>query len=259
MTMTSPNPFEISRQSRRRSPLLGPALLVVAGVLVLAAILRWRDTAASLFWNIGTPIVDSRNLYQHTSVADLQAALASSTAALADRNALSNENTELKRLLGRQIQGVQVISAVLMRPPGIPYDTLMIDAGKKDGIRVGELVFGGGKSAIGEISEVYDTASRVLLFSAPGRTFDAQVMPAATPGAVLPLSLAGQGAGSIVGQVPAGSTVVVGDSVLIPGLGSAFVGSVTHIDAPTGSSFETLLIQLPVNIFSLQFVEIQTH
>jgi hypothetical protein len=51
----------------------------------------------------------------------------------------------------------------------------------------------------------------------------------------------------------------VGDSVLIPGLGSAFVGSVTHIDAPTGSSFETLLIQLPVNIFSLQFVEIQTH
>jgi len=189
----------------------------------------------------------------------LQAALASTSAALADRNQLSIENTELKSLLGRQISGVQIVAAVILRPPGTPYDTLMIDAGKKEGVTPGELVYGGGKSAIGEISEVYDNSSRVSLFSAPGRTFDAQVAPAATPGAVLPLSLAGQGGGSMIGQVPAGSNVVVGDPVIIPGIGSAFVGEVSHIEAPTGSSFITLLVQLPANIFALQFVEVQSH
>jgi hypothetical protein len=48
----------------------------------------------------------------------------------------------------------------------------------------------------------------------------------------------------------------VGDSVVIPGLGNFFLGSVTHIETPAGSSFETLYIQLPVDIFSLQYVEV---
>ncbi len=141
-------------------------------------------------------------------------------------------------------------------PPASPYDTLLIDAGSKDGVVKGQVVFAGGTAAIGEVSDVYTTTARVSLFSAPGRTYDAQVAPTATPGVVLPVSLQGQGAGSFTGEVPTGSEIVVGDSVVVPGLGNFFLGAVTHIELPQGSSFETLHVQLSVNIFTLQYVEI---
>ena len=75
----------------------------------------------------------------------------------------------------------------------------------------------------------------------------------------MPVSLIGEGAGSFSGQIPAGGSVAVGDPVVVPGIGSDFMGSISHIDAPSGSSFETLYVQMPVDIFTLQYVEVQTH
>lgn len=200
-----------------------------------------------------------RTNFASSEVQQLKATLASTTAALADRDLLYSQNSELKKMLGRPQTSTRVLGVVLLRPPGLPYDTLIIDSGTNSGIVVGDLVFAGGSVAIGEISDAYTTTSRVSLFSAPGRTYEAQVAPKATAGSVMPLTLAGQGAGSLSGEVPAGSAVSVGDPVVIPGLGTAFMGTVSHIDAPSGSSFETVFIQMPVSIFSLQYVQVQTH
>ena len=218
-----------------------------------------RKQLASVLWQVGAPVVGLRNAIEKTQVSELEAELASTTAALADRDALYQQNAELKKMLGRPQTSARVLGAVLLRPPGLPYDTLVIDVGTGNGIVVGDLVFAGGTAAIGEISDAYTTTSRVSLFSAPGRTYDAQVAPQAAPGTVVPLTLAGQGAGSISGEVPAGSAVAVGDPVVIPGLNNTFMGSIVHIDAPSGSSFETVFVQMPVNIFSLQYVQVQTH
>ena len=183
----------------------------------------------------------------------MRAELASTTAALADRNALYAENTELKQLLGRSASNHSVLGAVLQKPPGIPYDTLIIDIGKQDNITPGDLVFAGGTSVVGTVSEVYDTTSRVTLLSSPGETYDALLNGS------VPVSLAGQGAGSMSGEVPADTPVKVGDSIVLPGIGSTFVGSVSHVSQEVGSSFITLYVQLPVNLFSLHYIEVQTN
>jgi len=208
---------------------------------------------SNFFWNAASPVVAFRNSLNTNEAATLRAELASTTAALADRNALYAENINLKQLLGRTVSNHTVLSAVLQKPPGIPYDTLLIDIGAQDHVASGDLVFAGGTLVIGTVSEVYDTTSRVTLLSAPGEKYDALLNSS------VPVSLAGQGAGSMSGEVPAGTPVKIGDSIVLPGIGSSFVGSVSHVREEAGSSFITLYVQLPVNLFSLHYVEVQTN
>ena len=220
-------------------------------IIVLAVLLRNR--MSNYFWNVASPVMAFRNSLEEDEAATLRDELASTTAALADRNALYAENTNLKQLLGRSVSNHTVLAAVLQKPPGIPYDTLMIDIGARDNVASGDLVFAGGTLVIGTVSEVYNTTSRVTLLSAPGEKYDALLNSS------VPVSLVGQGAGSMSGEVPAGTPVKVGDSIALPGIGSAFVGEVSHVDVEAGSSFITLYMQLPVNLFSLHYVEVQTN
>ena len=257
--MTSPNPFDKYQKSRRRAKWFGPVSLFVAVLVLCIVVLLWQKQLASIVWQLATPVVKVRNTFASSEVSNLQAELASTTAALADRDALYSQNIELKKMLGRPQTSTQVLAAVLLRPPGLPYDTLMVDTGTDSGVVVGDLVFAAGTVAIGEVTDVYAHTSRVSLFSAPGRTYEAQITPKAMLGSTLPVSLQGQGSGSFAGQVPAGSVAAVGDEVTIPSLNNEVLGGITHIEAPSGSSFETLYVQLPVNIFSLQYVQIQTH
>lgn len=257
--MISPNPYERSQRSRRRSSLLLPALFILLVVLVCGAVIVWQNRLAGFFWHVSAPVMSLRNNLESSDASVLRAELASTTAALADRDALYQQNIALKAMLDRPQTSKRLLGAVLQRPPGLPYDTLVLDVGTRNGVVEGDLVFAGGTLAIGEVSSVYGDTSRVSLFSAPGRTYDAQVAPKAAIGTVIPLSLTGQGAGSLSGEVPAGSVAAVGDPVVIPGLGNELLGSITHIQVSAGSSFETLYVQLPVNVFSLQYVQVQTH
>ncbi len=258
-TMISRDPFLSLQKSRRRSSWLGPVSVLVALALLCVAVVLFQKQLSSVFWQIGAPLTRARNALAGSEAAALQAQLASTSAALADRDALYAQNMELKKMLGRPQTSSRVLAGVLQHPPATPYDTVLIDSGAANGVAQGDLVFAGGNAAIGEVDQAYTTTSRVSLFSAPGRTYDAQVSPAAAPGTVIPLSLAGQGAGSFAGEVPAGSVAIVGDPVVLPGLGNELLGSIARIDAPSGSSFETLYVQLPVSIFSLQYVQVQTH
>ena len=198
-------------------------------------------------------MVALRNTVGSTSNSVLEAELASTTAALADRNALYQENAQLKQLLGRSVANHTVLGAVLERPPSIPYDTLMIDIGKNANLTEGSLVFAGGNTAIGTVSDVYSDTARVSLFSSPGASYQALL------GGSIPLSLSGQGAGSMSGEVPAGTAVTVGEMVTLPGILSAFAGSVSHISQQSGASFITVYVQLPVDLFALPYVEVQTQ
>lgn len=250
--MISPNQYGRARRRSRASSVL----VVVLVVVLLGLVLYFRAGLSSLALKILAPALAARNELGNSEVVQLRAELASSTLALLDRQELLQENQTLKKLMGRTNAGKQVLAGVLMRPPAVPYDTLLIDAGSAQGIDTGDLVYGGGSAVIGEVSEVQNSTARVTLLSAPGHDYDAQILPKAAPGTALPLPLTGQGGGSLVGQVPAGSNVSVGDPIVVPGVEGAYVGSVSHIDQQSGASFESLYALLPVDLFALQFVEI---
>lgn len=253
-----------NRRRKRLSP--AAALIIVILLCCIAAVLLFQNALAGSLWRVLAPVFAGRNVGANAAAGifggfgshvelsaenvRLRAALASSTAAAADRNILYAENLDLKARLGRTTASSSVIAAVLLRPPGVPYDTLVIDAGKNAGIREGNLVSAEGSVFIGKVSQVYDTTSRVILFSAPGQTYQAQLRGS------VPLSIAGQGAGSLAGELPTGVPVAVGDPVLLPSISPAYAGRVTAVLHHEGESFQTVFLTLPVNMLSLRFVHV---
>jgi len=253
-------------RKRNTSPLL-PLILIVLVVVAVVGIIFFRDSAASVVWRVLHPSIflsgKAGGVFggitsQFSSKAALYAennrlrdALSTATIQNTDRDLLYAENQELRALLNApQTDDDKVLADVVMRPPGTPYDTLIIAAGKNDGIRKGNLVSPGGTLVIGTIAEVYDTTSRVILFSAPGITH-AGLLQGGTP-----VSVQGQGGGSLVAEIPTGENVSVGDEVTFPALGTRFSARVVATEIKEGASFTTVYMALPVSMFSLRYVEV---
>ena len=202
--MISNSPFDKIRAKRRTSPVFGIA--VAAAVLVLFALVAvFRSPLTDLFWTLAGPVMSARYAAD-ASDASLQALLA-------DRESLYRENLDLKARLGRaDVPAVRILGGVLLRPPTTPYDTLVIDAGRQEGVAEGDLVSAGGTALVGTVTELNERTARVTLFSAPGAAYDALLH------GTIPVSVGGQGGGSLAGAVPAGTAVRAGDTALPPGL-----------------------------------------
>lgn len=231
------------------------SVIVVCALLFIAGV-YWRTTLTSIVWSLAAPLERFRSDLSSSEVSRLRATLASTTALVADRDALYRENVELKKRLGRTVERPVILAGVLLRPPATPYDILMTDAGEVEGVHVGDYVSAGGTTRIGMVAEVYTHSSRVVLFSAPGQTYDVLLHLASTT-RVVPVHMQGQGAGSFIGQVPAGTPVQVGDSLVFPGIASSFGGTVSYVHIDPKQSFITLYARLPIDLLSLQYVEIE--
>ena len=225
-------------------------------LVLLGAGIFWHRAIESAAWALISPLQRARVGFDSSENQRLRAELASTTALIADRNALYQENIELKNRLNRNGATAVILAGVLMRPPAIPYDTLLVDAGEAEGVHAGDFVSAGGTTRIGTVGEVYGHTSRVILFSSAGQTYDALLHLASTT-QVVPVSMQGQGSGSFVGQVPAGTSVKVGDSIVFPGIASALAGSVSSVVFDPKQSFTTLYARLPVDLLSLRFIEIE--
>ena len=252
-----------SNRNRRRISGRTAAFLILITVVLCAGLL-WRDAAANVVWRFLSPMLSARNeaaagtsgffgQFKNAGAlarenASLKEALASTTARLADRDYLFAENLQLKQMLGRQASGPSVLGAVILRPPGVPYGTLMLDVGTQRGEREGDLVASEGSAYIGRISTAYDTTSRVTLFSAPGQTYQALLR------GTVPIALSGEGGGSMTGEVPAGIEVKAGDPVVLPSIAPEFAALVSGVVEPEGQSFQTVYLTLPVNPLELKFV-----
>ena len=263
-----------------RRPLLSglrPRTLGFLALLFLLAIAAFfmRDGLASLMTRGAAPMDSARAATAEASESffavfrskaalsqeneNMKSALAALEAKIADRDTLKLENKDLKTRLGRaDTEPRRILGGILMRPPEIPYDALLIDAGAEDGVTQGSAVSAGGDTVIGEITEVYATTARVALLSSPSFLKQALLSSAAASGTteITPVTLEGAGAGNFFTTIPASQPAAVGDSIVLPGILHAFAGAVAAIDAPEGNSFKTLYLHLPVNLFELRYVEV---
>lgn len=217
---------------------------IAAVLLALGAAALWRAPLSESLWKLLAPVMSARF---GSPVPDGQILIAASKS---DRDALYQENLELKARLGRDAGVKRILGAVLLRPPATPYDTLVIDAGSSDGVAAGDAVSAGGTIVIGTVSEVYANAARVVLYSASGQKYDALLR------GTIPLAVEGQGGGSLQARLPAGTSVSVGDVALLPGIAGGLSARVSRIERGLGESFVTLYFSLPVDMQSLRFVEV---
>ena len=232
---------------RRKGP---PWALILAAAALCAVVLLARGPLSGLLWSLLSPVYAAREALFSSSAAQLRAELASTTAALADRDLLVKENSELRAQLGRSGERREVMAGVIARPPSTPYDTLMLDAGERHGVVLGARVRAGAVE-LGTIDAVWENTSRMVLYSSAGQTYEASVIESGVP-----VSVEGQGGGSLRGQVPANTEVRVGDTVSLPGILGGITAAVSAVELNSGESFKTLYLRVPLNPLHLRFVYI---
>lgn len=182
---------------------------------------------------------------------DLRAKIAVLKEEHAEYDALAEENTTLKEVLGRHEGARVVLAGVLVKPNISPYDVFVVDAGANQGVREGDMVLFSGGASAGRVVEVFGESAKVRLFSSNGEATDAVLLPA---GIALPLL--GRGGGNFELELPRDVEVTKGDRLVLPGLNTLLLGVVQSISGESSDSFKKVLVRGPANIFTATRVEI---
>ena len=258
-------PLKSSNYEDRRRNLRNKALLtiviVVLGILIIASgpIKRVMFYMAEPLWKFENSILNSSFFEYFKSKQVLigervaiEQKLFMAGNLLSINETLQNENEALKSLLNREDTKLKsILASVLVKPPQTPYDMLIVDIGEDYGIKVGDKVVANSNVFIGEVSEVFPSTVKIILYSTPGRKLSV-VLGASS----ISVEAVGIGGGNFNIFLPREVEVKEGDVIVIPSITSNVFGVVEKVNFKDKDSFQTVFFKSPVNISELSFVEI---
>lgn len=174
--------------------------------------------------------------------------------------ALEKENAELRQLVGKRMDSDsaaaaaarEVVTSVLMRPPQMPYDAVIIKSGTNEGIGVGDKAYAFSGFPIGEVVEANADTSVVRLFSSPGTKTEVLIGTSTT--AVL---AEGKGGGNFFLKLPKVTEIKQGDIVTRTYLPPETFSVIESVDSTQGEAYTYAYFKLPVNIHNLVYVIIK--
>jgi rod shape-determining protein MreC len=221
-------------------------------------ILILGNSVGGKFKNIGLYFVSKNSLISENE--NLKSQISESQADRANYDSVVAENIKLKEILGRKNEKIpMILAAILSKPNQSVYDTLVVDAGTKQGIKVGDMVFALGDVPIGRVSLVYDNSSKVVLFSNAGEKTQV-VISTVTVGQAskdIFLEIVGRGGGNFEMVLPRDLVLQKGDQVVLPGIHPYVLAITETTISDPRDPFNKVLLSSPVNIQGLKFVEIE--
>lgn len=132
-------------------------------------------------------------------------------------------------------------------------DIMMVDIGAQQNVTIGDKVIAYDNVAIGVVSEVYDTTSRIELYSKAGQSINGVLFPHN-----INLIAKGYGGGSFVIETPREIEVAEGDifySLEQPG---RVIGIVRAIEFDARDPFKQVYLSYPVNLSEIQMIGVQS-
>lgn len=248
--------------------------IVIRGILIVAALSLMlgvdavRERVTGFLFTVTAPLFSAEQSVREETSGRLalfhsKRALLEDNKALKERNVfltaevytlpiIRKENEELKEILSRRAPDRLVLLARVRAMPGrSPYGTLLLDKGSADGVRVGDTATAYSDIALGVIDRVYTDSSVVKLFSSPGEEMDAFLGEGNVP-----IRAEGMGGGNFKARVPKGIVVKEGDLVVSSALEVPLLGTVGVVDVAPSDSFQSILFQVPINIYELKWVEV---
>lgn len=174
------------------------------------------------------------------------------------KNFFTTKKSLLQRIeeLERENQRLGLIpiedkALVLSQSPATPYDTLIVAAGREDGIQAGFKALAYGGILLGRVEESGERTSLIKLVSFPGLQSEAWLERLA-----LNVTLEGQGGYNLRFFLPKGVAVEIGDRLLSNTRPSFLVGQVERIKEKTSEPLSEIILRLPLNIRNLRYVEL---
>lgn len=211
------------------------------------------------FSDLGSYFVSKSALSEENQTMRFQ--LSEEESRMANYDLVVAENENLKASLGRKdTKANMVLAAILSKPNRSPYDTLVVDAGEKQEIKSGSIVFTLGNVPIGRVAEVYPNSSKIILFSNPGEKTQAIVTSKSTTpslGGEVYMELVGRGGGNFEMILPRDFVLEKGEQATMPGLNSYVLAIVETTISDPRNPFTKALLESPANIQELKYVQIE--
>ncbi|MFA5840746.1 MAG: rod shape-determining protein MreC [Candidatus Paceibacterota bacterium] len=201
--------------------------------------------------------ISKESIYNDNQTLKIQ--ISAEEARMANYDSIVKENESLKEILGRKKEKVtMVLSAILAKPNQSAYDTLLIDAGINEGIKIGDTVFAKGDVPIGRVDIVYGNSSKVVLFSSAEEKTQASIAgkPDRAGGDTF-MELVGRGGGNFEMILPRDFILQKGDQVVLPGINSYLLAVAETVISDPREPFIKALLRSPVNVQELKFVQIE--
>jgi cell shape-determining protein MreC len=138
---------------------------------------------------------------------------------------------------------------VIARPPQSPYDTLVLNIGSEDGVRLDAGVWWPAGVYLGKVIDVRFRSAVVQLLSAPGVIHPASI-------SATPVTTLGQGGGEFYAEVPQDRAVSVG-TVIISDQYNLPLGVVAATQIISATNMQALYITRFVSAASLEYVYVE--
>ncbi len=167
---------------------------------------------------------------------------------------LANEVDVYRDLLSETDTDSRIVAGIVALPPELPYDRVLIDRGRSDGVVEQAVVYHSHDRAIGVVSTVFDTSAIVTLFSSPGMEATAYIF-----GPDIFAHTYGEGGGIVRISVPQGVAVSIGDAVVLPGIGAGILGIVESIESIPTEPDQQAYVTLSAPLQSLYAVGVSTR
>ena len=211
----------------------------------------WRTEKAIGDWSYSMlSYLESKNQLQNENTA-LKAETQNLRNKLLILDSLQIENDSMKNLLARNLSNKGILGIVLSAPPFSPYDVLILDVGSDTGVKLGDLVISGDSVAIGDITDVFASYSKVTLFSSASRE-----VPVLIGQNKIEALARGVGGGSFEVILPREVKVKEGDSVTLPNISPLVYGTVHSVQTSDVDFLQLVTFTSPVNIYELRYVAV---
>ena len=162
--------------------------------------------------------------------------------------ALTFENKSLRMSLSLRPAATAQAAEVIARPPQIPFDTLMIDRGKDDGLESGNLVLAGDRVLLGKLGKVSQNFSIVILNSFGQTSLSGSLTRTGEA-----LEMRGT-YGGMEAEVPIDFDIEIGDIVITEHASSYTTAIVGSVEENKSSGRKLALLSLPVPISKVKIV-----
>ena len=179
---------------------------------------------------------------------------------------VERENRRLRELLqfaetrpSFELQGGQIIARSIGQNATNFLNVVMIDLGSRHGIKVGMPVVDE-QGLVGRISDVTATTSKVLLITDPSSTVNAILQSSRLTGVISGTP----GSHPVIGFLPQGTEIGVGEVVLTSGMGGTFpkgihIGQVVEVRQRDVNVFQEAVVRPTVNFGQLEEVMVVTN
>lgn len=212
----------------------------------------------SLSHSVGNSISNTRSyfyskktLYKENE--DLKMKILEKDSILSNYNTILDENLKLKEDFGRKNTTNKMIMAIILSKPNHSiYDVIVIDIGKNENIKKGDMVYAYASVPIGRVSDVYDTTAKVVLFSTAGEKTEVVL-----GGSDAQMTLVGRGGGNFEMIIPRDFELAEGTEVHLPSINPYVVAKSVKVISDAHDSIKKVLLTSPINIQNLKFVQIE--